>query len=367
MLRRLLMAAGFVAAGTLAAPAEDLNGKSWDQIVAQAKAEGQVTWYVWYLVDDLRRFVAPFEAETGIRITIPEGTQSANIQKLLAERERTRGDIDVISASNGSYDSMDGAGLLMPLAFLPKDDGRIWMRNAGDPGGHFLAFWGNQTGIAYDPAHVDPAGLPQTPEEFAAFWAANPGRFGFNYENGGAGPAFYEATIREVTGLDFASGEVTDDRVAALDKGFAFFLDNHENFVITSSNADSIIRLSDGELWMVAAWEDHLSGLQTRGEVRKDIRFYVPSMGMDGGSNGVGIARNAAHPAAAAVFIAWLTSPEVQARFNAEFGTAPMNTAADDSNALVPREQRAYQTTRVPRPFRDRIEEGFVDKVILEM
>ena len=117
---------------------------------------------------------------------------------------------------------------------------------------------------------------------------------------------------------------------------------------------------------MVPAWEDHLAGLQNRGEVRKEIKFYIPEMGMNGGGNGVAIPKNAPNPAAAAVFVNWLTSPETQSMFNKDFGTAPMNTAADDSFALVPNEQRAFRQVWGAQPFRGEVEASFIDNVILE-
>jgi len=117
---------------------------------------------------------------------------------------------------------------------------------------------------------------------------------------------------------------------------------------------------------MVPAWEDHLAGLQKRGEVRPEIKFYIPEMGMNGGGNGVAIPQNAPHPAAAAVFVNWLTSAETQSAFNRDFGTAPMHAEADDSFALVPNEQRAYRQNWGAKPFIDKVVEGFVDNVILE-
>jgi putative spermidine/putrescine transport system substrate-binding protein len=366
MLKTLALALSLTAIGAMSASAADLSGKSWDDIVAQAKQEGQLNWYVWYLQDDLRRFIEPFEKEYGIKVTIPEGTQSANTTKLLAERERATGDIDVFSTSYGNVGALDRDALFMPLDILPKDDGRISQVNGVEGGDRFFAFWGNQTGIAYDPAHVSADDLPQTPEEFAAFWEKNPEKFGFNYDDGSAGPAFYQAILRQMSGLDFSDGEVTDAKLAALEPGYQFFRDHADQYVITSSNADSIIRVSDGELWMVSAWEDHLSGLQKRGEVRSDIKFYIPTMGMEGGANGVAVANNAPHAAAAAVFVNWLTLPETQTAFNAQFGTAPMNKASDDSRALVTRDQRANQTTRASNPLRDKMDDLFGDEVILE-
>ena len=366
MIKKLITTVAAI--GIMSGPlqAEDLSAMSWDEIVAQAKQEGELTWYVWYLQDDFRRAVKTFEDEYGIDVTIPEGTNEGNSEKMLAERDRETGDIDVFSWGFDGFQTVDLAPLFRSLTMLPEDVGRVSEVTGVDGGEQVLAFWGNQSGIAYDPDHVSADDLPQTPEEFTAFWAVNPGKFGFNYEKGGSGPSFYQNVLRVVAGVDFTNGEVSDERLAAVQPGFDFFNEHAENYVITASNADNITRISDRELWMAPAWEDHLAGLQKRGEVRDEIKFYIPEMGMNGGANGVAIPKNAGHPAAAAVFVNWLTSPETQSMFNKDFGTAPMNAAADDSYALVPSEQRAFIQPWGVQPFRGKVEAAFVDNVILE-
>lgn len=366
MLKTLILSTTALAIGVSASTASDLSGMSWDDIVTQAKAEGELTWYVWYLQDDLRRAVKSFEDEYGIDVTIPEGTSAGNAEKLIAERNREVGDIDVFAWGYSDFETVDLAATFSPLKMLPADDGRVSELVGIDGGDFVLAYWGNQTGIAYDPAKVSADNLPQTPEEFATFWSENPGKFGFNYEKGGSGPSFYQNTLRSLTGVDFSNGEISDGKLAKVEEGFGFFNDNAENYVVTASNADSIVRVSDGELWMVPAWEDHLAGLQKRGEVRSEIKFYIPEMGMNGGGNGIAIPNNAPHPAAAAVFVNWLTSADTQTMLNRDFGTAPMHAEADDSNALVPNDQRANRQPWAGQPFRKAVEESFIENVILE-
>lgn len=70
---------------------------------------------------------------------------------------------------------------------------------------------------------------------------------------------------------------------------------------------------------MAPGWEDHVAGLRNRGEIRKELKFYVPKMGMNGGGNAVAIPLNAPHPAAVVVFVNWLTSAETQSMFNKDF------------------------------------------------
>lgn len=349
-----------------AAFAQGLDDMTWDDIVTQAKAEGEVTWYVWYLQDDLRRAVRAFEEEYGIQVLIPEGTNAGNADKLFAESGRPVGDIDVFTWGFDGFPTVDMAALFQPLTMLPEDDGRVNEVTGIDGGEYALAFWGNQSGLVYDPEHVAEADLPQQPAEFEAFWNENPGRFGFNYEGGGAGPSFYQNVLRVLSGLDFTDGSEDPERLAALQPGFEFFKASADQYVITTSNADNIIRVSDRELWLAPAWEDHLAGLQRRGEVRPELKFYIPEMGMNGGGNGVAIPINAPRPAAAAVFVNWLTSAETQSMLNRDFGTAPMHAEADDSYALVPSEQRAFQQPWAAQPFQAEMVAAFIDEVILE-
>ncbi len=364
MLKKLLATAAALGfAGN--AMAADLSEMTWDEIMVQAKEEGEVNWYVWYFEDRFRVFVEQFTEETGIKVTIPEGDHVPNIDKTIADGSRETGDVDVLAIG---YDRLPDVpqDLFTPLTMLPPDDGRITTVAGIDPGDIAVAYWGNQTGIAYDPEQIADADLPQTPEDLAAYWKANPGKFAFNYENGGSGPSFYMNVLRVLSGMDFTDGADSPERLAALDDGIAFFNDQAENYEITASNADSLTRISDGEFALVAAWEDHLAGLQNTGEVRKDIKFYIPEMGMFGGGNAVVIPKNAPHPAAAAVLINWLASPEVQTQFNVEFGTAPMHAEADDSAALVSSAMRERQTIWTAPPFRDALEQRFIEDVIQE-
>ncbi len=367
MLKRLSATAMALAMATSVAAAADLKSMSWDDIVAQAKQEGEVTWFVWYLQDDLRNAVKPFEEKYGIKVTIPEGTLDGNVSKLLAERDRDQGDIDVMAFGFNSVNDWDMPAMFETLSeLLPETQGRTGELAGIDGNGYTFAYWGNQTGIAYDPGKVSEGDLPQTPEEFASFWKANPEKFGFNYEKGGSGPSYFENMLRVISGVDFTNGESSPEKLAALKPGIDFFNQHAENYLVTASNSDSITRVSDGELWMVPAWEDHLAGLQKRGEVRSDIKFYIPSMGMNGGGNGVAIPKNAPNKAAALLFVDWLTSAETQTAFNREFGTAPMHDKADDSFALVPASQRAYRTPWAPNPFEKDVKEYFIENVILE-
>ncbi len=373
MLRTLIAAAATAAfaTGAFAQGGADLLGKSWDEIVAQAKEEGEVSWFVWYFQPRYREIAKAFTEEYGIEVVIPEGTHEGNIEKFLAERNREAGDIDVLAMGSDRIDLFDPTEMALgPLADVLPEGPNMRTEVGGHDGmGYAFGYWGNQTGIAYDPERIDEADLPQTVADFEAYFAANPGLFGFNYENGGSGPAFFQNITRNIIGAemeDWLSGEVTEERMAGLQPAWDWFLENSDGYVITASNTDSLQRISGREFVMVAAWEDHLYGLQVKGEVDDRIKFYIPEFGMNGGGNFNIIPANAPHPAAALVFLNWVSGAETQTAFNQIFGAAPMHPDADDSKSLVPNEMRKYSVIVPGNPFNTEVRQAFVENVVLE-
>lgn len=349
MMRRPIL--GTVAALAIApvhAPAAQadaaLLSKSWDEIVAQAKEEGEVTWFVWYFEPEFRAIVADFEAEYGIAVTIPDVNSADDVlNKVIAEQGLEATDVDLMAMGGSTALRIDPSALFLGpyLPVLPDAEARNDLIEGGNWLGYAVQFWGNQTGIGYDPDRVTEAELPQTVEDLQAWMSANPGMFGFNFENGGSGPSLIHNVARNLLGITMDS---TVAETPDLQPVYDWFIENEDNYVITASNADSITRMNAGEFSMIAVWEDHIGGLIRRGEVADRFKVYVPEFGMNGGGNVVAIPKNAKNPAAALVLAEWLSSAAIQTRFNAEFGTAPANDGADSSFALIPLEDRANQT-----------------------
>ncbi len=75
----------------------------WQHIVDEAKKERKLTWYQWYYQDRLKEQVSLFEKQYGIAVTISEGPLQGNINKLMADRGRETGDIDVFSIGGGAF------------------------------------------------------------------------------------------------------------------------------------------------------------------------------------------------------------------------------------------------------------------------
>lgn len=352
------------------AKAEDISAMSWPQIVAQAKKEGQVTWFNWFFQPRFREQVKAFEAKYGIKVTIPDGTDpNANLSKMLAEKGRAKGDIDVLAMPGDSVNQFKVADYLIgPLnKLLPGGGDLRYDINGGHSKGYAVAYWGNQTGLAYNPTLISKADLPHTVAEFKAYMEKHPDQLGLNTMNGGSGPGFITSIVQAIVpGVDYAADKDNPAVMAKLQPAWNWFDALKGKFVITASNADSITRLNSGEFAIVPTWEDFLSGLQHNGEVAKNIGFYLPDFGMPGGGNVVAIPKNAPHPAAAILFIDWLVSPKTQTTFNQVFGSAPQNPKANSSKALISMaERKAKSRNWIPDPLKTSIVNAFVNKVAM--
>ncbi len=340
---------------------------TWDEIVAQAQEEGEVAWFQWYLQPRFREFVAAFEEEYGITVTVAEGSLDANMSKLIAESERETGDIDVLSSGFDRVQNIDIPSLFIPLDSIPGMDMLTTSFAGVDTMGYGLAWWGNQSGLAYRVDRLAEDELPQTFEELAAWMEAHPEEFAIGDPNGGgSGPAFLQAVIRQFGGdNEYTEEEVVEEKMADWEAAWEWLASQRGNFVISGGNADSLTRLNDGEFSMAPAWEDHLAGLQRQGEISEDVAFYIPEFGMNGGANVVLIPANAKNKAAAFVFVAWLTSAETQSALNQTFGSAPMHPEADDEFALVPNAQRAFQTTWFNPAYGNVVNQTFIERIMM--
>ena len=342
---------------SVAANSSELLSKDWDDIVKQAKEEGKVVWYQWYFQPEFRKITKEFEKEYGIKVSIPEvASYDSMQQKLLAESRRETGDIDVFSLGGDKFNSLDLGKVFFGPIFekLPEKNALRTNINGGKGMNYAVAFWGNQSGMAYNSDLIKSSDLP-TALTLDRWISDNPGGLGFNFTNGGSGPSFIQNMTRQISGRELGPSDTGD--AVDLNQVWDWFNGHRDNYIFTNGNADSLIRINDGEFLIVPAWEDHLAGLQKKNVVGQHIKFYIPNWGMNGGGNAVAIPANAENKAAAIVFIHWLTSAQTQTKFNTDFGSAPVNANADDSSALVPNWQRVNQ--------RDWMNDGFFKKKLL--
>jgi len=287
-IRKLLsigLTAAALAVSNFASASTDLSGKSWSEIEELAKKEGKLTVSVWYLQPQFRNFVKEFENQYDIKVKVPEGTLDGNIKL---------------------NHHLQGVEL----------------------GDMAVGYWGNQTGLAYDPMRIKEEELPQSWADMESYIDKNPKKFGYSDPNGGSsGNAFIQRALVYINGdYDYRTDKIDEAQIANWKKTWDWFSSKKDALIRTASNADSLTRLNDGELVIVSAWQDHLFSLQKQGAITDRLKFYVPKFGMPGGGNVVTVAKNAPNPAASLVFVHWITSPEVQQKLNQEFGVRPLNS-----------------------------------------
>ncbi|MCG9625349.1 extracellular solute-binding protein [Vibrio mediterranei] len=371
-MKKLVLTAAMTALAGLStnALAYDLNDMTWDEIVEQAKQEKMVNAYIWYLQPEFRKFFKEFEKEYGIKVRVPEGNESGNRNKLLAEARRDQGSIDVMALDTVKLPMLLQSNVVYgPLTDIIPGSEKLRTNLVGvDTQGYAYAFWGNQTGFAYDPTRVDENNLPQSFDDLTTWIKEHKQQFGVNDPNkGGAGNAFIQRAIYYASGNNdvYFQNEMDKSVIPTWSKTWEWFEGNQDNIVITASNADSLTRINDGEISMAPAWEDHLAGLQKKGAITKRIKFYIPEFGMPGGGNIILMPKNAKNKAAAAVFIHWITSAQTQTGLNATFGAAPQHPDADDSNALIDNAQRKYSSEFFTSEYATEAKKAFVQNVLM--
>jgi putative spermidine/putrescine transport system substrate-binding protein len=93
---------------------------------------------------------------------------------LLAEAGKKKGRLDVIAMSVTQLPVMMGLKALAKIDDLPGYDDAVHQIQNVDTQGYAVAFWGNQTGFAYDPKQIGNQALPQTLDQLQSFINANP-------------------------------------------------------------------------------------------------------------------------------------------------------------------------------------------------
>jgi putative spermidine/putrescine transport system substrate-binding protein len=374
-MQKFLKAAA-ICLGLLAAPvaqAVELKDMTWDQIMAQAKTEGEVTFFSWWAEEWWRTAADQFTAETGIKVNVVIGDSGPTVTKLLAEKGNPAGTVDVIHFGGSPTKTIMDARLLMPglQAVIPgtdKLDPKLQKMQEGvNVEGYAIPVYRNQTGFLYNPDKV--ANPPQSWDDLVKFIQENPGQFAFcDPTKGGSGQAFVQMAIFNVLGdakrYD-GDTELVPAKIADWSKVWDWFNSVEKDVVITTSNSDSLERLNQGEVSLVMAWDDDTAIAMAKGTLPKTAKLYIPEMGLPGGGDTMGVVVNAAHPAAAAAFIAYLVRPEVQVQMNKMIGSYLARTDIQGESALIPEEQRQkYGVAWVPAPYKKEFGEEFVANVL---
>ena len=358
---------------TAAQAADDFLKTPWDKVVAAAKAEGDLTYYAWWGEEFWRTAAKDFEAKYGIKVNVVTGDRPANIGKVVAEASSETGTIDALLVGGVELKSLlDAKALYGPLVGVIPDSDKLdaklsKVQEGYATNGYLVPVYRNQTGFVYDPEKVP--NPPQSWAEFTAWLDANPGQFAFNDPSkGGSGQAFVQAAIVNILGDEeryAGDTELDEKKVADWGKVWDWFNANQDKFTITASNNDSLDRVNQGEVLMASAWDDDTSVSLAKGTLFKRAKLYIPSLGMPGGGDSLGIPANAPHKAAALLWIAYLVEADVQKQMNATIGSYLARTDIAGENALIPEEQRQNNGRAwIPGAYKGYFIQEFVAQVL---
>jgi len=353
--------------------AKDYLNMSWDQIVTEAKAEKEVTFYMWWGEEYWKTAAQKFEEKYGIKANVVIGDN--NVDKLLAEKDSPVGTIDAQAFGGESVKTIIDGGLLYgPI--LPKMpavadlDPKLGSYQEGvETKGYLVPLYRNQTGFLYDPDKITTP--PQTWDDLVKFIEDNPKQFAFCDPNkGGTGQAMvFTAVINLTGGLDQYKADRELDQAKA-DKWstvWDWFNANEDKFVLTASNNESLDLLNQGAVSLIIAWDDDTQIAFSKGTIFKRAKMYIPEMGLPGGGDSVGILKNAPHKAAAMLFIDFLTSADMQVEMNKIIGSYPARIDVAVANALLPEEQRQkYGLPWYPAPYKANGNEMFTKEVLMK-
>ena len=344
-----------------------------DQLVAEAKNEGEITFSAWWGEEFWKEVAKQFTKKYGVEARILLGNNA--IDKILAEKDRELGTIDVQLIGGQDVKTSIDAGLWYGPVFpkLPdhdKLDQKLAVLQEGvETGGYLVPIYRNQVGFLYDPDKV--ATPPQSWDEFAAWVNANPKGFAYPDPNkGGSGQGFVQAVIASLTGgLDKYEGDTSVDpaKVANWNLAWDWLKTNNPKMNVTLSNSEDIDLLNQGAASIVSAWDDDSQAAIANGTLFKRAKMYIPAFGLPGGGDTAGVVKNAPNKAAALLFLEFLTSPEMQELMNKTVGSIPARTDVTGIPSIIPEDVRASNGVRwMPAPYKALFTGDYTKNVLLQ-
>jgi putative spermidine/putrescine transport system substrate-binding protein len=295
-----LAGAAALSSGVVSVCAAEASADAMEDLIAAAKAEGQLTvmalprdWCGYGVVMD------GFRARYGLTVNElrPNASSACQIEAIKAGRRRAAPQTpDVVDIGMSFASSAKRNGLLQAYKVSTWD---TIPEAAKDAQGYW---YGSCYGILVFEINADL--VTRTPRDWADLAAPE-------YRNavGLAGNISSEQAIQSVfaAGLSAAKGNVAE----AADHGLTFFADLNEkgNFVPIIGNADS---LADGRTPILVRWDYLALGDRDRLEGAARIEVIVPKTGVVAGVYAQAISACAPHPNAARLWMEYLHSDEAQ-------------------------------------------------------
>jgi ABC-type uncharacterized transport system YnjBCD substrate-binding protein len=288
------------------------------------------------MVDYVTDFLGPrFEKlNPGVKVravgTGPGDAGSQKIWERLDAQKKANApkwDVDVAVVHQRMAGQMVKEGLLAKYRgdidtgkLVTRDTARLALGANVD--GFVMPMFHSQTAIAYNPAAVPSP--PKTYNELAEWAAKNPKKFGYNGIKGGmSGVAFLFGWVyaNSPNPQQLMNGPYDPKLKETWGPALAKLKEFNKHVVMTPGNAGTLDMLNRGEIAMGPVWVDMFYTWQAEGRMAPSIRLALIDPGLPGQPMYYVIPGNAANTDAARKFVAFATSPAIQAegivrRFN---------------------------------------------------
>ena len=212
--------------------------------------------------------------------------------------------------------------------------------------------------------------LPQTFAELTAWIEAHPKQFGFCDPNkGGSGQSFVHTVIKELCGgLEKYSGDtdVVPSKVANWNLAWEWVQKHKDQITITAGNNDSYQRVNGGELPMAVAWDDGVKDFINKGQMFARAKMYIPKMGFAGGGDTMGVLKNSPHKAAALLWIAHITSKEMQLKKFQMLNAYPARTDIAIGEVMLTETDRKNAIAWFPAAYKAYMISEFTKNVLMK-
>jgi iron(III) transport system substrate-binding protein len=276
------------------------DGADRDQkLLAAAKKEGTLTWYSSVAEKDVAPLIEPFKKKYGIEIKVWRGSTENVLTRTLTEASAKHYNVDAIHIGAPELEALHREQLLQPI-YSPyfKDLIPDAVPAHKEWASTMLSVWVQ----AYNTNLIKKEDLPKKWEDFL-----NPrwkGQLGIEAKI----QEWYAAVVMDM-------GE---------QKGIQFFRDVVARNGISVRNGHSVLNnmVIAGEVPMTMAMYSYMPIDAKNKGAPIDWFSLDPTIGR---ANGMGVARHAAHPYAALLFLDYLLSPEAQ-KILVDLGYVPSNT-----------------------------------------
>ena len=332
-------------------PDYDLNDLGWDEIVEKGKEEGSVSFATWWADAYFNRVAALFEEKYGIKVEVVIQDIDTITHKIILEKERSRGSLDIYFAGFIGHvrTVLDENLLLEGVKRIPDwgklmEKERMYHKNLYAEN-LMIPLYRNQVAFLYNPEKVPVP--PRSWDDFNLWIADNPGKFVFSALKGGSGEAFKHTVLYHLTGgsdkYRTGSHVPVPELISKWDMVWDWFISNKNNYGLTGSNHDSISRIQSGDAWITPAFVDDTQIAIKSGLLDPEMKLYIPDFGLFKGDDGAGILANAPHKAAAMLFLSFLVSKDIQLLMLDEIGSDSIrNDIENPDNPLLSAEERRH-------------------------